>query len=63
MGDFRAKDISKGSCGSHKQHLSTAYLRAGIINARRTGQSVNLRGREDPEDLSILSSAMGITQG
>jgi hypothetical protein len=70
--DLIANDISKGSYGFHKVKTalagahsiltSTAYLRAGIINARRSGQSVHLRSRYETDDLSILSTVMGITQ-
>ncbi|KAH6902452.1 hypothetical protein BKA70DRAFT_1306935 [Coprinopsis sp. MPI-PUGE-AT-0042] len=67
-----SNDISKGSYGFHKVKTalagahsiltSTAYLRAGIINARRNGQSIHLRNRYETDDLSILSTVMGITQ-
>lgn len=72
MGGFIAKDIPKGSDGFHKVKIagagahsiltSTACLRAGIINASQTGQSVNLRGRVHPDDLGLFSSVVGITQ-
>ncbi|TFK22958.1 hypothetical protein FA15DRAFT_670964 [Coprinopsis marcescibilis] len=67
-----SNDISKGSfafhkvktafAGAHSILTATAYLRAGIIGSRRSGRSVNLRGYQEPEDLSILSTVMGITQ-
>lgn len=41
---------------------STAFIRAGMLHARRSGKSVHLRDRYEPEDLSILSTVMGITQ-
>jgi hypothetical protein len=67
-----ANDISKGSygfpkvrqtlAGAHGILTSTAYLRAGMMSSRREGRSVKLRGQYQSEDLSILSSIMGITQ-
>ncbi|TFK36381.1 hypothetical protein BDQ12DRAFT_699647 [Crucibulum laeve] len=67
-----SNDISKGSygfpkvratlAGAHGILTSTAYLRAGMISSRRHGRSVNLRGHQQPEDMSILASVMGITQ-
>ncbi|KAF8077561.1 hypothetical protein FPV67DRAFT_1684010, partial [Lyophyllum atratum] len=67
-----SNDISKGSfafqkvratfAGAHGILTSTAYLIAGILNARRQGRSVSLRDRDKPEELSILSSVMGVTQ-
>jgi non-canonical poly(A) RNA polymerase PAPD5/7 len=69
---FLANDISKGSYGLPKVRAtfagafriltSTAYLHAGIISSRREGRAVHLRPRSEPEDMSILSSVMGITQ-
>lgn len=41
---------------------STAYIRAGVLHSRRSGRSVRLRDHYDPEDLSILSTVMGVTQ-
>ncbi|KAF9478502.1 hypothetical protein BDN70DRAFT_906733 [Pholiota conissans] len=67
-----SNDISSGSynffkvraafSGCHSMLTTTAYLRAGILNSRRHGQSVHLRDRYEPEDLTILSMVMGITQ-
>jgi non-canonical poly(A) RNA polymerase PAPD5/7 len=69
---FVANDISRGSygfakvraalAGAHGILTSTAYLRAEMIRARREGRYVKLRHRYDPEDLSILSTVMGINQ-
>ncbi|KAF9242103.1 hypothetical protein BU15DRAFT_87016 [Melanogaster broomeanus] len=52
-------DISKGSYGINKvrQTLAGAY---GIMQA--TGRSHPLRKETNPEDLSILSSILGVTQ-
>jgi hypothetical protein len=67
-----ANDISSGSYNFHKVRTafagaygiltSTAYLRAGILSSRQDGRAVHLRSRYEPEDLSILSTVMGITQ-
>ena len=69
---FAANDISKGSfgiakvrttlAGAHGILTATAYLRAGILEARREGRFFKLRHRYDPEDLSILSTVVGVTQ-
>ncbi|KAF9218364.1 hypothetical protein BS17DRAFT_742293 [Gyrodon lividus] len=65
-------DISKGSYGINKvrQTLAgaygimqaTAFLRAGILSSRREGRSYSLRKETNPEDMSILSSILGVTQ-
>ncbi|KIM48611.1 hypothetical protein M413DRAFT_60162 [Hebeloma cylindrosporum] len=67
-----SNDISSGSYNFHKVRTafagchgiltSTAFLRAGILNSRRHGRAVHLRAHDEPEDLSILSTVMGITQ-
>jgi len=67
-----ANDISSGSynfhkvktafAGAHGILTSTAYLRAGMLGSRHQGRSVQLRSQYEPEDLSILSTVMGITQ-
>lgn len=69
---YAANDISKGSfgfpkvrtafAGAHSILTATAYIRAGMLHSRRSGRSVRLRDHDDPEDLSILSTVMGITQ-
>ena len=41
---------------------SMAFLRAGILSARREGRTYPLRRHEEPEDMSILSSILGVTQ-
>ena len=41
---------------------AAAYMKAGILNSRQSGRSVNLRGYTEPTDLSILSSVLGVTQ-
>lgn len=67
-----SNDISKGSFGFHKVRTAfsgahsiltaTAYIRAGMLHSRRNGRSVHLRDHYEPDDLSILSTVMGITQ-
>lgn len=67
-----ANDISKGSFGINKvrQTLAgaygimqaTAFMRAGILSSRREGRSYRLRVVTNPEDMSILSSILGVTQ-
>ncbi|TFK68303.1 hypothetical protein BDN72DRAFT_960372 [Pluteus cervinus] len=68
-----SNDISKGSyafpkvrttfAGAYNILTATAYLRAGVINSRRNDRSVRLRnGGSRPEDFSILSSVLNITQ-
>ena len=42
-----------------------AFAKASIISARREGRVVRLRGaysEDDPEEMSILASVMGVTQ-
>ncbi|KAH7914043.1 hypothetical protein BJ138DRAFT_1133701 [Hygrophoropsis aurantiaca] len=67
-----SNDISKGSygigkvrqtlAGAHGIMTTTAFLRAGMLSSRREGRSYPLRGHNDPEDMSILSSILGVTQ-
>jgi non-canonical poly(A) RNA polymerase PAPD5/7 len=69
---YLANDISRGSyafqkvrttfAGAYGILTSTAYLHAGILSARREGRTVHLRSRGQPEEMSVLSSVMGITQ-
>ncbi|KAI0005940.1 hypothetical protein BJV74DRAFT_760958 [Russula compacta] len=65
-------DISKGSynivrvrqtfAGAHGIMTAAAYMKASVLNSRRSGRSVKLRGYAAPIDLSILSSVLGVTQ-
>ncbi|KAI0256600.1 hypothetical protein BJV78DRAFT_1117458 [Lactifluus subvellereus] len=65
-------DISKGSysiarvrqtfAGAHGIMTAAAYMKASILNSRRSGRSAELRGYTEPTDLSILSSVLGVTQ-
>jgi len=67
-----ANDISNGSFGFPKVRTafagayqilsSTAYLQTATINSRRQGYNFQLRKEFHPEDMSILSSVMGVTQ-
>ncbi|EGN95678.1 hypothetical protein SERLA73DRAFT_60289 [Serpula lacrymans var. lacrymans S7.3] len=67
-----SNDISKGSfgiakvrqtlAGAHGIMTSTSFLRAGILGSRREGRSYSLRNNHYPEDMSILSSILGVTQ-
>jgi len=66
-----SNDVSKSSYGIARVRTtfagaftiltSTAFLHAGFMNSRREGRYVNLRARAAPEDLSILSSILGIS--
>jgi non-canonical poly(A) RNA polymerase PAPD5/7 len=72
FGGLIENDISRGTfaiakvrttfAGAHGILTAAAYLRAGLISARRNGRSINLRGYFSPDDMSILSSVMGVTQ-
>ncbi|KIL67059.1 hypothetical protein M378DRAFT_326166 [Amanita muscaria Koide BX008] len=67
-----SNDISKGSFGFHRVRMtfagahgiltSSAYLKAGILNSRRDDRSYRLRDHYEAQDMSILSSVIGITQ-
>ncbi len=41
---------------------AAAYMKASILNSRRSGRSAKLRGYTEPMDLSIMSSVLGVTQ-
>ncbi|KAE9386395.1 hypothetical protein BT96DRAFT_1086021 [Gymnopus androsaceus JB14] len=69
-----SNDISSGSygfakvratfAGAHQILTATAYLKAGILSARRSGQYTSLR-RDDyerPEEMSVLAHIIDITQ-
>ncbi|PFH45996.1 hypothetical protein AMATHDRAFT_77856 [Amanita thiersii Skay4041] len=67
-----SNDISKGSygfqrvrmtfAGAHGILTSNAYLRAGILNSRHRSRSYRLRDHYEVQDMSILSSILGVTQ-
>lgn len=52
--------------GAFEIMSAATFLRAQIINSRRRGEYVDLRGggqsELNPEDMSILASVMGVTQ-
>ena len=67
-----ANDISKGSFGINKvrQTLAgafgimqaAAFMRARVLSSLQEGRSYRLRVVTNPEDMSILSSILGVTQ-
>ncbi|KAI0320708.1 hypothetical protein OF83DRAFT_1052529 [Amylostereum chailletii] len=67
-----SNDISKGSynmvrvrqtfAGAYNIMAASAFTQAGILSARRSGRTVNLRGHTSQEDMSILASVLGVTQ-
>jgi len=69
---FAANDVSKGTYGIVKVRTtfagaytiltSSAFLHAGLMNSRREGRYTRLRSRTAPEDMSILSNILGISQ-
>ncbi len=69
---FIANDISRGTYGIAKVRTTLAgaynimaaamYMHATYISARRERRYVRLQDRVHPEDMSILSSVMGVTQ-
>jgi non-canonical poly(A) RNA polymerase PAPD5/7 len=72
MCSIAANDIAKGSysiarvrqtfAGAFNIMTAAAYMKASVLNSRRSGRSVKLRGHAEPTDLSILSSVLGVTQ-
>jgi non-canonical poly(A) RNA polymerase PAPD5/7 len=68
---FAANDISRGSFGIAKVRTTlagaygilsaTTYLRAGVLEARREGRLFKLRHKYHSEELSILSTVVGVT--
>ncbi|KAJ7143183.1 Nucleotidyltransferase, partial [Mycena crocata] len=61
-GSYNFQNVRKNLAGAHEILIATIYLRAGILEARRGGQSFSLRDRYEPGDMSILSSVLGVTQ-
>ncbi|KAH8106935.1 hypothetical protein BXZ70DRAFT_915720 [Cristinia sonorae] len=67
-----SNDISRGTygiakvratlAGAHGILTSSAYLHAGYIESRKRHQSIHLRQQHNPEEMSILSTVMGVTQ-
>ncbi|KAJ7154186.1 hypothetical protein C8R46DRAFT_1041916 [Mycena filopes] len=61
-GSYNFQNVRRNLGGAYEILTATIYLRAGILNARRSGQAVSLRDRDEPGDMSILSSVLGVTQ-
>ncbi|KAJ7137931.1 hypothetical protein C8R44DRAFT_339409 [Mycena epipterygia] len=61
-GSYNFQNVRKNLAGAHEILTATLYMRAGILEARRTGQAIRLRERYEPGDMSILSSVLGVTQ-
>ncbi|KAJ7878996.1 hypothetical protein B0H14DRAFT_3858592 [Mycena olivaceomarginata] len=61
-GSYNFQNVKRNLAGAHEILMATIYLRAGILEARRDGQSFSLRNRYEPGDMSILSSVLGVTQ-
>ncbi|KAK0211250.1 hypothetical protein DFS33DRAFT_1250899 [Desarmillaria ectypa] len=61
-GSFAFNKVKTTFAGAFNILASAAYLKAGIINSRRSGNVVHLRDRFDPADLSVLSAILNITQ-
>ncbi|KAG6885875.1 hypothetical protein C0993_008394 [Termitomyces sp. T159_Od127] len=59
-GSFAFKKVRQTFAGAHSILTSSAYLTAGILSSRRQGRAFSLR--DESEELSILSSIMGVTQ-
>jgi len=67
-----SNDISSGSYHFHKVRMAfagaydllttTLYNRVGMLSSRHQGTTHRLRQRYEPEDLSVLSTVMGVTQ-
>jgi len=67
-----SNDVSRGTYGMARVRAtfagafgiltSVAFSRVGFIRARRENSYTNLRRQTEPEDMSILSSILGITQ-
>ncbi|PBK78829.1 hypothetical protein ARMSODRAFT_902418 [Armillaria solidipes] len=62
VGSFAFNKVKTTFAGAFNILASAAYLKAGIINSRRSGNTVHLRDRFDPADLSVLSAILSITQ-
>ncbi|KAJ6622921.1 hypothetical protein B0H10DRAFT_2162680 [Mycena sp. CBHHK59/15] len=61
-GSYNFQNVRKNLAGAYEILTATIYLRVGILEARRKGESVRLRERYEPGDMSILSSVLGVTQ-
>ncbi|KAF8630769.1 hypothetical protein AX15_002738 [Amanita polypyramis BW_CC] len=61
-GSFGFQRVRMALAGAHGILTSIAYLRAGILNSRHHSRSFRLRDRYEAQDVSLLSSIMGVTQ-
>jgi len=61
-GSFAFQKVRTAFAGAHQMLATTSYMRASILNSRRQGRTFQLRREYDPEDLSILSTVMGVSQ-
>ncbi|KAF7364035.1 Poly(A) RNA polymerase cid14 [Mycena sanguinolenta] len=61
-GSYNFQNVRKNLAGAHEILTSVIYLRAGILEARRTGQAFSLRNHYEAADMSILSNVLGVTQ-
>jgi non-canonical poly(A) RNA polymerase PAPD5/7 len=48
--------------GAHGILTAAAYMCAGVLGSRKNGRTHHFRRRYHPEDLSVLSSIVGVTQ-
>ncbi|TFY80031.1 hypothetical protein EWM64_g3977 [Hericium alpestre] len=61
-GSYNLSRVRQTFAGAHGIMTAAAYTLSNVLHSRRTGRSVNLRGHTEPEDMSILSHVLGITQ-
>lgn len=61
-GSYNFQNVRRNLAGAHEILTATIYLRAGILEARRGGRAVRFRDHYAPDDMSILSSVLGVTQ-
>lgn len=61
-GSFNIGRVRQTFAGALSIMTAAAHQHATVLSARRSGRAVNLRGYEDPADMSILSSVLGVTQ-
>lgn len=61
-GSFAFPKVRTTFAGAFGILTASAYLKAGVLEARLSDSSTRLRGRYYPEDLSLLSSILGVTQ-
>ncbi|KAG6888367.1 hypothetical protein C0992_008669 [Termitomyces sp. T32_za158] len=59
-GSFAFQKVRQTFAGAHSILTSSAYLTAGILSSRRQGTAVSFG--DEPEELSVLSRIMGVTQ-